>query len=363
MNVLFWTDAFWPRIGGMETQALQFVKELQKRGHRCMVLTEKKSSCGQEPEVFEEIRIRRLALHTTIANNDLQQIRSIRSHFEQIIRDFKPDIIHFNFYNSLGVFLFLLFKHIFHVPSLLTNHCAPLDNPKSVLQIERLFSSVDQICCVSKWASQKLETHLPQFKAKSRLIYNGLSMPDIPPSALPFSPPVLLLLGRLSQEKGFDTAIRAFSHLKNAKLIVAGDGPERKKLETLIYELKLTTSVQLIGEVTRAEVPFLINRATLVVIPSHFESFGLVALEAMQMGRPVIASNVGGLPEIVSDGETGLLVPPKDPIALSQAMQTLLAQPEKMVEMGMHGRKKAMQFSLRKNVTQYEELYRELVTR
>jgi glycosyltransferase involved in cell wall biosynthesis len=105
----------------------------------------------------------------------------------------------------------------------------------------------------------------------------------------------------------------------------------------------------------------LINRATLVVMPSHFEAFGFVAVEAMQMQRPIIASNVGGLREIVSDRETGLLVPPKDPWALCQAMEAILRQPAKAVEMGIEGRKRAIErYSLKENLDRYEELFANL---
>ena len=104
-----------------------------------------------------------------------------------------------------------------------------------------------------------------------------------------------------------------------------------------------------------------INQSTIVLVPSFFESFGLTALEALQLERPVIASRVGGLVEIISDGETGLLIPPKDPIALCGAIQTLLSDPQKTIKMGIDGRKSAMErFSLQKNVEQYINLYEEL---
>ena len=105
-----------------------------------------------------------------------------------------------------------------------------------------------------------------------------------------------------------------------------------------------------------------INQATFVVMPSRVEAFGLVALESMRMGRPVIASNVGGLPEIVSDEKTGLLVPPGDPDQLCAAMLTLLKQPKKTIEMGERAKKWAMDtYLLKENVDQYEALFNQLM--
>jgi starch synthase len=95
-------------------------------------------------------------------------------------------------------------------------------------------------------------------------------------------------------------------------------------------------------------------------VPSILESFGLVILESMQLQRPVIASAVQGVSEVIADGKTGLLVPGQDPSALCRAIQTLLSQPERAIQMGLEGRKRAMGFTIDRNADQYEDLYREL---
>ena len=100
-----------------------------------------------------------------------------------------------------------------------------------------------------------------------------------------------------------------------------------------------------------------LNRATVVIVPSILESFGLVILESMQMGRPVIASRTQGIPEVVEEGVTGLLVLLEDSVALSEAMETLLEQPELAIKMGAEGRKRAQKFSLEENLDQYEQLF------
>jgi glycogen(starch) synthase len=209
-----------------------------------------------------------------------------------------------------------------------------------------------------------MKKFLPWHKDKFRVVHVGISTPKIKASPLCFSPPIILLLGRLSSEKGFDTAIQAFSLLKNkgskAELLIAGEGAERPYLEHLVNKLELTNSTKFTGRLSREnnEIYSAIDRATFVVMPSHFEAFGLVALEAMQMKRPVIASNVGGLPEFISNGKTGLLVSSRDPTAFFQAMQNLLENPKKTITMGENARKSVIgKFTIEQNIIEYEALF------
>ena len=361
MRVLFWADGFWPSVGGMETQALQFIEKMQKKGHQYIVLAQRDSPDLKEDEVYRGIRIKRFAFDRIIAKCEIQQIHAIRETLEKISREFQPDLVHLSVWIGCSAFAFLLFKSLFPIPIIFTCHTPfTYENP-STLMIEKLASSTQQICCVSKWVMREIEQSVPAARNQLRLIYNGLSMPEIDPLPLPFSPPTLLLLGRLTPEKGFRIAITAFSLLKKmgscAQLLVAGEGIDRLFLENLVHQLGLTHSVQFTGEVARNQIPSLMNQTTLVIIPSYFESFGLVALEAMQMQRPVIASAVGGLQEIVSDGETGLLVPPGNPALLYAAIHAMLSDPQKAIQMGKAGQEKAMAFTLDQHVASYEEVY------
>ena len=233
--------------------------------------------------------------------------------------------------------------------------------------IANIASSAHEVCCLSNWLFQGFKNYLPTLKDKLRIIYYGLSLPKVEPLPLSFSPPTLLLLGRLVPEKGFDTAIRAFSFLKKkgiqARLLIAGEGPERQSLEDLVHELGLSSFVQFVGELARDKVPSLINQATVMIVPSYSESFGLVAIEAMHLQRPVIASTVGGLQEIVCHQETGLLVPPQNPSVLAIAIEDLLTQPKKAIEMGIQGYRRAVEnFTLEKNLNQHENLFHETIS-
>lgn len=361
MKILFWTDGFWPRIGGIETQALQFVEGMQKKGHQFLVLAQRDHPSWKEDEVYKGMTLKRFDFEFLLKNH----LHLIREYFEWITRDFQPDVIHLNLCDGWAAFAFILFKSLFLSPVVLTIHAPIYYHNKMSALLLKVASTVHQIACVSYWVLDEIKKNIPESTHKLRVIYNGLAMPHRVPSPLLFSPATLLLLGRFTSEKGFDTAITAFSLLKkrgsSARLLIAGEGCERSSLENQVEALGLRAWCQFTGALSREEVPLMINQATLVVVPSYFETFGLVALEAMQMRRPVIASAVGGLKEVVLDGKTGLLVPPRDPMALCDAIEALLEHPEKAIKIAQEAYEQSLKkFTLQQNLSQYESLYQEI---
>jgi glycosyltransferase involved in cell wall biosynthesis len=151
----------------------------------------------------------------------------------------------------------------------------------------------------------------------------------VPPEAR-----VLLCVSRLERQKGVDIAIRALRDIPGAHLVVLGEGPERDALERVARELDVP--VYLPGRVP--DVAAWLRRASLLVHPARWEGFGLALLEAMLSSLPVVATRVSSIPEVVVDGETGLLVPPDDPEALAAAVKQVLADPSGY---GVRGRERA----------------------
>jgi len=367
MKILFWTDGFAPRIGGVETQGFQFVCGMKKRGHLCTVLAQKDHAKISAEENYQGIQIQRFDFNEIIKNKDIKKIVPINAYFQWIVEKFQPDVIYLNTLANGSAFLFLLFRKIFQMPVIVTVH-APYYWDGIPPLVGQICSSVDWICCASNWGRSVMEQVLPHQRDKMKTIYYGLSLPKTEPTPLPFDPPTVLLLGRFSSEKGFEIGIEAFSLLKksgsNAKLLIAGEGDERPFLEHLVDRFHLRAATQFTGKIPRhsEEVYSVINRASCVVMPSNFEAFGLVALEAMRMKRPVIASNVGGLPELVVDGERGLLVPPKNPTAFFHAMKKLLDDPKGAIEMGERAKSWATHtFLLEENLNQYEHLFEDCI--
>jgi glycosyltransferase involved in cell wall biosynthesis len=200
---------------------------------------------------------------------------------------------------------------------------------------------------------------------RSSIIYNGLEIPGLAPEPLPFDPPRILCLGRLSPEKGMDVALAAFasvvSRFPAARLTIAGDGAARWELQRQAAAYGVDHAVDFIGWVAPGEVPSLINASTLVLMPSRKDSMPLVALEASLMARPIIGTLVGGLPEVVAHEETGLLVESEDSQAAARAILFLLSNPAVAVRLGDAARARAQRvFGWEEHVSAYDALYRKL---
>ena len=171
-------------------------------------------------------------------------------------------------------------------------------------------------------------------------------------------------VARLTEQKGHRYLIPAIPSViravPNAHFVFIGDGPLRKELETLVGQFKIKSSVTFLGY--RSDVPALLNGMDIFMLPSLFEGLPNVVLEAMASGKPVIATAVDGTPEAVMDGETGLLVPPKDTEALSQALKFLLKKPDLIRKMGRAGRRRVeTHFTLDHEVHQFVRLFGQLM--
>jgi colanic acid/amylovoran biosynthesis glycosyltransferase len=146
--------------------------------------------------------------------------------------------------------------------------------------------------------------------------------------------PIALFAGRLSPEKGVETLAAAFDDLPDVRLVVAGEGPMRSRLERV-------PGAELLGVLSSDELAAQYDRADVLVVPSLREGFGVVALEAMAHGVPVVASRVGGLQRLVTDDVTGVLIEPGSVVDLRAAVERLVADPDLRERLGAAGRKEA----------------------
>ncbi|MGI3781805.1 MAG: glycosyltransferase [Janthinobacterium lividum] len=168
---------------------------------------------------------------------------------------------------------------------------------------------------------------------------------DDPPRREPYR---IVSVGRLVPRKGFATVVEALVSLPGVELVVAGGHAgtgaveaEQVRLQTLAEDLGVADRVHFVGQVGHFLMPALLCSADLVVCSPWYEPFGLVPLEAMACGVPVVASAVGGMLDSVAEGETGLLVPPQDPAALATAVQGLLSDPARRRAYGRAGVRRA----------------------
>lgn len=368
MRVLFWSQSFWPSIGGVEVLATRLLPALRQRGHEIEVLADRFAPHLPDEACFERLPVHRLPFLAALAGKDLQEQVQIGQRVAAIKRRFAPELIHLNALNP-SAWYHLHSGVAYGSPLLVSLHAEwPGDSIGPETLFGRILRSADWVVCCSSFLRREFCRLVPELASRLSVVYGGLDAPAAVSAPPRTDAPRLLCLGRIAEEKGFDIALRAMPKILRrfpaAHLVVAGDGPARSDLEALARELGLGDAVDFLGWVPPQEVPELMKQITLVAVPSRQEAFGLTALEAAMMARPVVAARVGGLPEIVAHGHTGLLVEAEDAGELAGAIMSLLGDSGRMAEMGRSARDRAAKlFSWESYIDAYDSLYSHLGAR
>jgi glycosyltransferase involved in cell wall biosynthesis len=366
VRVLYISDFFLPDIGGVEVISGQLLSALKRKGHQFVVATSHQLLNLPDQTDYDGIEVHRFEFRRSLSSRDLKSMKGIVERLGALKRGFQPDLVHIA--AGANAFFHERTRSIHPAPTLVTLH--EIFGPGTALDgvIGRMFTSADWIVASSAAVLDNLRRALPQATDHSSLILNALEMPALAPAPLVLDPPRLLCVGRLVREKGFDVAIRAMkaivARFHSARMIIAGDGIARLELEQLARQLGISDAIKFLGWVAPAGIGALINTSSIVVMPSRWqEPFGLVALQAAQMGRPIVATRQGGLPEIVLDGETGLLVNANDSDGVANAVTWLLERPESARRMGAMALERAQEkFSADGFANAYDALYRRLVS-
>lgn len=203
------------------------------------------------------------------------------------------------------------------------------------------------------------------------VIHNATEIPPRPPRpdpalraqlAGPGGLPLVLAMARVVRDKGLDVLVDAAVMLPQARVAIAGDGPALPGLAAQVAALGVGDRVSLLG--WRSDGPALLAACDVFVLPTRNEALGVSLLEAMATGRAVVATRVGGVPEAVHDGETGLIVPPDDPAALAAAIAELIADPLRRERLGAAGRERALtEFTPGRMAAAVEHVYERLLAR
>ena len=309
-------------VGGVERGVLDLAKGLIARGHRVSVasaggaLVERLTALGATHH--------RLPLH----EKSPSVLWSCLPAVEQLIRDTGVDLVHAR--SRLPGWIGFVASRRAQRPFVTTAHGFYRPHPGSaVMAWGRLVISPSE--ALGRYLVERFR--LPN--SRLRVIPRGVDLEEFTfqPPAAHAGPWRLGLFGRLSPIKGQEVALHACERLIQkgipVTLCLAGDvpgSPRRRALESLIASLKLKEHVEWLG--VRQEIPALIASVDLVLVPSTYpESFGRAVIEAQAVGRPVIASRLGALPELIDDGQSGLLVAPRNPEALAQAIERLIGDP------------------------------------
>lgn len=339
------------KVGGMEHFVLRIAANQAAR-HRVAIVA------AQDGPLREEAA--RLGLKVYVLGGSQKHLRALRG--AAILAWLRPHIAHAH--NQTSLHYAVLAKRIGRAKVVMTNHGQGMASPRT--PSAREWSDTDRVIAVSQAVAARLQS--PELAGKVSVIVNGIEKGEVRRSRREMRAelglgdgPVGLIVARIDGFKGHDTLIQAVARLKeqgtNVTVLVAGDGPERGKLEKLAAELGLgENEIRFLG--FRSDVPDLHAASDFFLLPSLTEGLPLSVLEAMSAGKPVIATPVGGIPELVENERHGLLVPVQDEAALAEVVARVACDPVLQERMGRAGFERVQrEFSFARMTECYEELY------
>lgn len=315
MKILMPAMHYWPVIGGIETWTKEIAERLSDKAEIFVVTGKVKGQPGKEGK--NGLKIFRTSLFplTNLSHSPLIYTLSL---------------LPFIFLRSLTLIkkekIELLHCHGF-LSSFLGYLLAKITNIRYIATVQRLETKhwlkkkvyINASCCIG--SSFAVKKYFQEIGCKNiEVIPNGIDLQrfrNLDHSKNGF---VVMTVARLEKVKGIEYLIRA---IKNFQLLIIGEGSERKNLETLVKELNLQDKVKFLGEIPNQEVPQYLAKASCFVLPSLKEGFGIVILEAMAAGVPVIATNVGGIPDIVEHEHTGILVEKGNAEQIAEAIEKI----------------------------------------
>jgi glycogen(starch) synthase len=362
MRIMLLPNSYLPQLGGLEIAVANLALELTRRGHRVTVVSTSAwlgYSTRQEPQGVTVYRLPfalpRLVWRAGGRNALRSLVKSVVSpvvsplcllEFLRIIRRERPQILNVH-YIAENAFYALAAQQFAPFRLVVNLHGDDIERHGHRRWAARRLTlsalkRADLVLSNSAHILALAQQIAPQVREKCTVVGNGV-FPDHfrTEDSFPHPNPYVLSIGNLTHKKGFDLLIEAFARVRRAHprvdLVVAGNGHEFGRCERLASQLDLRDAVTFLGRVDRSTVPALLNGCEFFVLPSRREPFGIVLLEAMAARKAVLATKVGGVPEIVTDMKSGLLVEPQSAEALAEGMDTLLRDAALGERLGMEG--------------------------
>ena len=368
-NILLYTDT--PQVGGAEIQMFLLAKFLNKEKFNPILACSSYSQLNKWCENFEKEGIKTIRI-------DVKHKHDPRHffHLKKILKDEKIDILHIHVWNPASGRYAILAANSCKIPIVTTEH-----DPFKLSFLKNLFKKstlekVKTIITVSENNQKILQKLYPEHKKKIKVIYNGIDISWWQSQTLRFTDEdrktikknifladtdtlIIISIAELHERKGLKYLIEAIPDIikkyPETKLVIIGEGKDRKNLEHLIGRLGIENHVLLAGK--QKEIPKVLKSSDIFVLPSLREAFGLVILEAMITGLPVIASKVGGIPEIINN-KNGLLVESENPEKLANTLLDLIAHPDRCKKLSAYGQKTVLEkFTAKKMAEEYEREY------
>lgn len=331
-TVLFYTDT--PIAGGAENQMHLLIKFLDKEKYKIILACSGYKQLNDWIDKFktEEVKIIRLSVFHKHDPRHYFQLKDIIKHNE-------IDLFHIHVWNPASCRYAFKIAGKYNIPTVITEH-DPFKLPKLKNYIKKkLLRKVDQVIAVSNANKELILSLFPQLKDRVTAIHNGIDVTWFESQNLSFNEQkikeyreknfessektkIILSVAELHERKGLEYLIKALPEIleeeKNCKLVIAGEGPERNRLENIAKQENVDKYVIFLG--FKKDIPHLMKASDIFVLPSRKEAFGLVLLEAMAARLPIVATNVGGIPEIIEHEKNGILVEPENHEKLSVAI-------------------------------------------
>jgi phosphatidylinositol alpha-mannosyltransferase len=343
--------------GGVQAQVLGLAHELRRRGHETRVL----GPCdGPPPEPFVTPLGNSLP---TAANGSIAPLAPDASAALRTIRalgDERFDVVHLHEPLAPGPTVTTLVLR--PAPMVGTFHAAGRSSSYRMLgpPLIKLASRLDHRVVVSKDALALVQGHLG---GEYEVLFNGVEVDEIrAANPRPSANPAIFFLGRHEERKGLDVLLAAFARLgADVRCWVAGEGPDTGRLQAAYRDDK---RIEWLGRIDDAEKLARLRGATVFCAPSlHGESFGVVLLEAMAAGTPVVASALDGYRNVATNDVDAVLVPPGDVEALADALASLLGDPARRERLAAAGERRADRFAMRTLAERYLDIYEEIIER
>lgn len=318
----------------------------------------------------------RYLLRPPLIQNFRSKLRcvAVTSQFMKMAQKLDISLFHAHFASESAVIAMYLSESL-EVPFTFTTHAWDLYSGANTAAwsvkrqlLQKLCEEAAGIVSISNYNREFLIMNIGVNPDKITVIHCGIDPNDFKRTTPYMASKQILCVARLVEKKGVKYLIEAMSYLVkkhlDAKLNIVGTGPEEETLKKLASDLKVKDKIQFLGDVTDATLRNLYERSSIFVLPCVIAQDGdrdgipVALMEAMSMELPVISTPISGIPELISDEENGLLVEPKNPVALAEAIDKLLEEPETCKRLGKQGRMTILErFNIKKNVLSLKKFF------
>lgn len=348
MNIAIIAASYLPKKGGVESLCSALATSFKKKGHKILVITKKYPRTLQRKESIKSIEVRRYVFFDPKGpENSLRSYAAYMYtlalaplHFLKFVlrlRLFRPAVIYYHFVGGPTFFL-LLYRFLFKTRLIVSMHGEDVrilasESKMGKVLFQLVTEKAEIVVANSFYNLRKAQSIEPSIHNKSRVIYNGINPEEfVLVKAYQYPRRYMLCVSRLVGNKGVDVLIKAFAQfapsLPAIDLIIAGEGPDRSGLEELARAAGLDKRVLFFGSLEKSKIAALLKGCEFLVLPSRYEAFGIVILEAMACRKMVLATRSGGPQEILREGVTGLLVDSDSVPALAAGIEIALNDTE-----------------------------------